>query len=222
MKGKLIIVCAFLLSILGLTRVAIADPVDYDELDAMALKMAGQTDQLQATDQFVRVYSQVLAFDESEYGTSFNQAALEASMIAGGIAWAYDDGLASTEETRAFIESLGFFALDLYGYGAGTPKYLDLGAIWKWLGKAWGCYWRCDVEYWGQVWKCISGTVGSIFNYVGFAISAIGSGLWVLGAVSIGKVMVVVGAIVIVGVLVVCILLEIVPFYKCLYHCLFP
>ncbi len=70
--------------------------ITYDELDAAALRRAAQTQQAQAVDQFVRVYSQVLDFDEQEYGSSFNQDMLEASVVAGGVVLSYDDG--SVEE----------------------------------------------------------------------------------------------------------------------------
>ncbi len=220
MNKKHIFVFAFLFSLLGLTRVAFAEPVDYDEIDAMALKMAAQSEQAQASDQFVRVYSQVLAFDENQYGTSFNQPTLEASMVAGGIAWAYDDGSATTDEVRISIESLGLFALDLYGYAAGTTKYNALRSIWQWLGKAWHCYWDCGKKYWTQVWKCIDGTTGSIVTFVGTVIGAIGAGLWAGGVVVIGKIIVIAGAVIVVGVAVICILLYVKEQYVCLYNCI--
>jgi len=217
---KITFILTLLVSLFGLPQLAFADSVDYDDIDAMAFRMTAQIEEVQACDQSLRVYHQVLAFDEEQYATNFNQDALVASMLAGGIAWAYDDGTATTEEVRVCVESLGVFALDLYGYAEGSMKYNALRNAWYWLGKAWHCYWKCALEYWAQVWKCVDGTTGRIVQFVGTALGAVGAGAWALGALVLAKILSIAAAVLIGGLAVLCILLHLYEFYKCYFDCI--
>lgn len=56
--------------------------VDYDSVDAAALPMAAQTDIIQASDQFIRAYGQLLVYDYEEYSGDYNNQNLIGSISA--------------------------------------------------------------------------------------------------------------------------------------------
>lgn len=59
--------------------------VDYDSVDEAALTMAAQTDVLQASDQFIRAYDQLLVYDHDEYSGDYNNQNLVGSISASSI-----------------------------------------------------------------------------------------------------------------------------------------
>jgi len=140
-----------------LSLAAMATEVDYDEVDEAALPMVAQTGQPQAADQFMRIYRQVLIFDENEYGGSYNLDMLEASLAAGAAVFVYDP-YSGTDDYRWWAAEIGALGLYLLDYGTGTEKNATLTGLFGSLGRAWNRYWNATREAWNYIRWCIFGS----------------------------------------------------------------
>ncbi len=152
-KSKLVII-TLALFLAAFSLPANAEDVDYDGLDEAALPMAAQTTQAQASDQFIKIYRQVLVFDENQYGGSYNLDMLEASLAAGAAVYVYDES-SGTSDYKWSIAQLGALSLDILGYGAGTEKNASLTGLFGSLGRAWNRYWSSEKKAWGYIWWCV-------------------------------------------------------------------
>jgi len=138
----------------ALSLVAKADEVDYDEVDYRALGMAVQTEQPQGADQFIRMYSQILVFDENQYGASYSLDILESSVVAASTVGLFDES-ALSDDYRFFASSIISLGLHWLGYTETSEKFNSLMSIWGSLGRAFYCY---ISGYWSGVkttWLCM-------------------------------------------------------------------
>ena len=134
----------------------IADEVSYDEIDYNALSVSAQSQQPQAADQFAKIYRQVLIFDENNYGTSYNQDMLEASLFAGSAVLALDDGELTL--FRLWLAVGSSLALEELGYAEGTEKMSALRSSNSALGSA-------HKTTLGCVWDAVKGLVLCIIGF---------------------------------------------------------
>ena len=110
----LVMLC--IVSLLFLAISGIAEEVDYTDSDFQALTMIGQSEQPQAGDQAVRVFRQVLNFDQVYYGGTYNEEMLDCSLMAGSVVYTLELEKAS-DEFRSSVVELGGQALEWGGYG---------------------------------------------------------------------------------------------------------
>jgi hypothetical protein len=97
--------------------------VDYDSVDEAALTMAAQTDVIQASDQFIRAYDQLLVYDHDEFSSDYNYQNLIGSISAGSTVLFIDgDG----EGLRFWTGSTTWLAYLNLGYDEDSTKSVAL------------------------------------------------------------------------------------------------
>ena len=133
-----------------------ADEVSYDEIDYNALSLSAQSQQPQAADQFAKIYRQVLIFDENNYGTSYNQDMLEASLFAGSAVLSLDDE-SPPDGFRMWLITSSSLALEDLGYAQGSDKMLALQNANRSLASAHNKTLDCVVNYLLDLGLCIIG-----------------------------------------------------------------
>lgn len=145
-KSALVLLIAL---IILLPLAAWATDVDYDAIDEAALPMVAQTNILQASDQFIRAYHQLLVYDHEEYSGDYNYPNLVGSMTAGSaVLFVTGDG----EDYGFWLGSLaGYSQLNL-GYDEESAKFLaltndnqPLSNVWHRIGAAFSSGWTAFV-----------------------------------------------------------------------------
>jgi len=145
-----------LTGLIAATTVVSAEEVTYDEIDYAALRLAGQSDQVHAVDQVLLVYREVLHFDEIQYGRSYNEEMLVASIVAGAAVLATDEENASEGATFVFsIAQAVADALEDAGYYEGSEYVRAAEAASPWLANGIKKVLKCSLEALLVWWKCM-------------------------------------------------------------------
>ncbi len=169
---------SFIALIISLPLAAWATDVDYDAVDEAALPMVAQTDILQASDQFVRAYHQLLVYDHEEFSGDYNYQNLVGSITASSVVL-FVEGEGA--DYGFWLGSLaGYSQLNL-GYDEESEKYLALADDNQPLSSGWGRIGAAYKSGWnGFLWCMLSGATLA----VGAASVIInGVGAWLGGAV---------------------------------------